>query len=235
MKTIICGLTAVVVAALAPMAGATVITGNQGSWGNNDFESAPSGIFPLIQNITIPAPPSGTAWQVDSVTLTSWRASSGTSTGWEVYLAPGGFANGDPWVDASPGGANTAIGHASFGGPLGVDDTPWPGPFPGATVNTVSFDASFTATPGSYYLDIRPTGGSGLNLARDAAANTYPGGAEGYFQPSGPSVGINPNHDLIFQIEGIAIPEPATIGLLVCGGLLLGGCRRRLTQGARRR
>lgn len=223
MKTILSSLTVAAVTALVPMSGvADLVTGNPGVWASNDWEAFPSGIFPLTQNITVPASsdPSG-LWLAESVTLTSWRPSSSVATGWRVYLAPDHFAHNDPWVDAAPAGANTALGHASFGGPLGVDDTAWPGPITGATTDTANFDTPFQLAPGLYHLQIEPIGAV-VNLARDNAANTYAGGEEGYFQPAGPSVGINANHDLVFSVSGTPIPEPSMIGLLACGGLLLG-------------
>ena len=207
MRTVIHFLGVAVVATLVPLCNAVPITGNPGGWDGVDHEAFPSGIFPLIQNVTIPDLPPGEMWQVESVTLTAWKTSSSTAAGWEVYLAPGGFTNGQAWVDASPGGANTAVGHAVFAGPVAVDDVAYPGIVSNSTTATVDFDAPILLTGGAYYLDIRPTGGSVMKIARDGGNNTYAGGAEGYFQPSGPSVGINANHDLVFELNGFNLPE----------------------------
>ena len=183
------------------------ITGNPGSWNHVDHEASPAGLFPMIQNVTILDLPPGEVWEVVSVTLTAWKPSSSTATGWEVFLAPGGFTNNQAWVDASPAGANTALGHACFAGPVAVDDVAYPGIVTNFTTATVDFAVPILLTGGAYYLDIRPTGGTHMKFARDGGINSYAGGEEGYFQPGGPSVGINPNHDLVFGLYGIDRPE----------------------------
>ena len=218
------------VTALAPMSQAVVpITGNPGSWNNVDHQEFPNDIFPIIQNVTIPALPEGETWQIESVTLTAWKPSSSTATGWEVYLAPGHFTNNAPWVDASPPGANTAHGHASYAGPVAIDDVAYPGDATNTTTATADFDAPILLTGGAYYLDIRPTGGAQMKIARDGGVNSYAGGEQGYFIPSGPpTVGINPNHDLVFELSGYHIPllgapevgEALRIEVITASGLL---------------
>ena len=222
----------VAVFAMASFLPADVITGNHtasfSSWDGVDSgainEDGRNGTSPVpeIQNITVT---NGKAYQVESITATykrTWQW-SGWAGDIHIYIIPGKISTGT-FSDV----VTQALGHASFESESLPYDT-W-------TTRTVDFDSAFEISAGDYHIEWRMDGLPAPNndydqtvrIARDGGNDTYLNGLsydEGYRHAGTGSWVVDDNVDLFFDINGSAVPVPATIILLCLGAA--GVIRRR--------